>query len=491
MSLINKTTWSLFGAISQSLTGLISLVIITRLLNPVEAGSFIYMLWLVDTLAIVFGIGLQNSIVKFVAETNTKNIESGIINQKWIFKIFLITVLIGIFNLIIFGLLNISIIINYLSLVIIVFFTRSLGSFFLAFISGTQNFKASSKLIFSSNAIQLISLYFFINSLGLDGAFIAYIFGSLFQAILFFLKLKNFKTFKTISLQQKKRVLKYSIDTWLALLIGIIVWSKFEIFFLQKYVGMEEVAIFSVAMTLSAIVSQFPALISGPMLPYFSEQLGLKNYENINSIYKLLTILISLFIFPLSFFCAALAPKLIPLIYGDGYLGSVVPCQILVITSALSFGTVGTSVLMALEKSKFMAVGGVLGGILLAGLCMILIPDYGSAGASVARLFAQISMVALGTYYIKSKMNIDVPIKAITKIVTSSIAGATVVYFSILNIPDLYGVIFGSIFGLLTYAFFLRRAHVFNGENNFRIINFINSLPKFLKNLINFLLKIE
>lgn len=491
MSLITKTSWSLVGALSQSLTGLISVIIITRLLNHANAGSFTYILWLVDTIAIVCGLGLQNSIVKFGAEKNVNNENSVFINQNWIFKLFLITTVMGMTVVVSLTVLDLSVIKNSLSLIVTMFFTRSLGSFFLAFISGTQDFKTYSKIVVSSNFIQLISLYYLINSIGITGVFLGYIFGSMLPAFLFLVKLKNNRINSAIKSCEKKRVLKYSIETWLALLIGVVVWSKFEIFFIEKHAGVEEVAFFNVALTLSAVISQFPSLVSGSMLPYFSEQLSLKNHENINSTYNIMTIFISLIIFPLSFFSAALAPKLIPLIYGERYLDSVAPAQILAIAAALSFGTTGTYVLMAKEKSLFMALGGLFGGALLCVLCVVLIPHYGSIGASIARLFAQLSAVVLGSYYINSKMNIEFPLKAIIKIFAASAAGAIGVFTLVSITGSFYGVFSGIMFGIAIYTICLRGLRIFTADQSLSTVIPPSRLPRFFKYIMKFCLNIQ
>jgi O-antigen/teichoic acid export membrane protein len=244
-------------------------------------------------------------------------------------------------------------------------------------------------------------------------------------------------------------------------------------------------------MTLSVLVSQFPALISRPILPYFSEQLSLKNHENINSVYRLLTILISLFIFPISFFFAAFSPKIIPLVYGDNYLDAVIPSQILVITAALSFGTIGTHVVMALERSRFMTISGLVGGALLSALCVVLVPEYGSVGASVARLLAQSCAIAWGLWYINYRMNIGVPIKAIGKIVAAATAGAIVAYSLVSNIVNFHGVILGLCCGLATYTFCLRTVRVFNGESTIEITEFIRKLPKAVQYCIDYSLRIK
>lgn len=491
MSLLKKTSWSVFATISQSITGLISLIIITRFLESADAGFILYVIWLVDISAVIFGLGFQSSIIKFTADIRAKFSEKLNIIQNWIFNKYLAGIIFG--SLILLFLLNNEIILgeNYKLSIILIFIIRSLYFYYLSYLSGFQNFKLLSFVVFLSNTLQLFFLIVLINKFGINGAIYSYVFGAIVPAFLI-LKINKKYLVQTSNIDYliKKRIWKYSREIWFTLLVSALIWSKFEIYFIEKYAGLEAVAFYSVALTFSIIISQIPNLISAPLLPYFSEQHALEKLDGIDRIYKILTIFLSFVIFPLSFFLAAILPTLIPLIYGSEYISSIVPAQILVIFAALGFATVGAAAVMAMEKTKFMAFSGVFGGALLIILCIFLVPLYAGVGAAIARSITQSIMIILGLYYVGMSLKLSVPYRGILKIFLSAAIGALASYFIIFIIGGLWMVPIALLLGVTIYLFLIKFTKPFNLIGFEYIHLIVEKYPNFLRTPILFFIKI-
>ena len=62
-----------------------------------------------------------------------------------------------------------------------------------------------------------------------------------------------------------RRTIRYARFAGAAAVANSFVWSRIEIFFLDRYWGREEIAFFSIALMLSSMASQGPALLTGAL----------------------------------------------------------------------------------------------------------------------------------------------------------------------------------------------------------------------------------
>jgi O-antigen/teichoic acid export membrane protein len=129
-------------------------------------------------------------------------------------------------------------------------------------------------------------------------------------------------------------------------------------------------------------------------------------------------------VFPLTFGCAAIAPLLLPLFYGIQFAPAI-PSSIVLVAGA-SIGataTVGSSLIYALERSRFIFWSGIPGAFLSVAAGLLIIPRWGVLGAALSRTGVQFAMVALGVWYIHKKLRCPVPFSSVLRtVVASSVA---------------------------------------------------------------------
>ncbi len=489
MSLLKNTSWSILNTLSQSATGLASLIIIARSLDPENAGSILYVLWLADTSIIIFGFGLQNSIIKFLASSKVSDPNATNLIQAWIFRKYIFSIALGcILFIIIYACNKFWSDIDITLLVVVILF-RSIYVYYSSYLSGIQNYSKLAKVTLTSNLFQIISLLVLPIYLGNMGVFISYCTGCILP-IYFVLKLNlEYQKYPEPCAATKKEVIKYTLDMWFALIIGAIIWSRFEIYFLKEYISIDVVAYYSVALTFALIINQIPSLITGPLLPYFSTQFELKNFDHITCIYNIYTLMLSLIIFPLVFITASLLPVMIPYIYGGKYFESIIPAQLLVISSSMSFAAAGTPLMMALGKSRFMSIGGIYGAILLIVSCIIFIPNYGVTGAAFSRSLSQICMIILGTYYIHKKLNTHFPFISIIKILFYSLLASSLTFLITIFYNSPYISLISAFISIAFYTFIIRNSNLFDEINPYYLNLLIDRCPPKLSFIIHYLLK--
>jgi O-antigen/teichoic acid export membrane protein len=489
-TLASKTSWSAISTLSILVSSLLLSIVTARILGPNGFGYLAYLIWIIDTSTVFFSLGMQSTITRFLVELSGKEQskkEKAI--QAWILPKFLFLMILGLLFLITLGFLSEGI---YKSIEIwysltLLFLFRGISSIYLASLAGRQRFDILAWVNIGSSLIQLICViglgYFF----GLVGVLAGYILAAILPALLSVAMIYPLEKEHVLDDLFRNRILKFSLNTWFALIISTLVWSRIEILFIQKYWDNETIAMFSLSLSLAAIVVQGPLLLTGALMPHLAEQFGANNKVGIQLIYSSGTRLLGLALFPMCFVTAAAVEILIPLIYGENYYPAIQSAQILIIASALSFASIGTSVVMAMEKSYFIALSGFIGAIISIGGCFFLIPTFGTLGAAISRSIVQFSMIILGSWYIHSILKVTVPIKALLLTFTAALLSGLIVYVS-LQYGGVSSMIFSIPLSLIFYLFLVRYFKIIDKEDEAFFNIALNHVPLSIKKIIcNFL----
>jgi O-antigen/teichoic acid export membrane protein len=258
----------------------------------------------------------------------------------------------------------------------------------------------------------------------------------------------------------------------------MLVWSRVEIAFLQRYWASESIAMFTVGLTLASLATQGPLLLTGPLLPHFAQRAGEQDLKGIVSIYGGGTLLLAATLFPLCIGLASITPVVLPLLYGNAFRAAVPTAMVLIAFSALSFGNVGSALLYARERSGFIALGGTLGAALSIASGFIIIPRWGPWGAAWSKAFVQTSMIALGTWYISKRLACPVPLRAIGKVLGAALAAACVSYAIVRVIADVRGVVLAIPAAAITYLVCVKYGRVFQEADLAMALRVVERLPR-------------
>ncbi|MGB6067594.1 MAG: oligosaccharide flippase family protein [Desulfomonilaceae bacterium] len=467
-SLVTKTTWSAVASLANTVGRFIASVIIARRLGPSGVGQLAYLIWLIDFMNVFSNLGLQNSLTRFLAELygRGRSSESSLF-AGWIFRRYLISVITG-------GLLVALVSARFsrhasvgsaTGLLVLLFMLQGLASLTTAELTGRQRFDTLARINGFAAILLVVGQIFGVYFFGLLGAIGGYIIGALLPGLFSLGMLRSGSPGWRPEPALQRRIWKYAAYTWLAAIVSAFVWSRVEVFFIERYWNPHEVAMFTIGLSLAALATQGPSLLLGALLPHFAALFGAGDKAAIDRAYSTGTRLMGLLLFPLAFGGAAVTPVLLPMLFGPQFAPAIPNAMVLMALSCLGFAGVGSSLVYGMERSRFIAFGGFLGAAVSLGACVWIIPIYGAWGATWIKVFVQIGMIALGMWYIAYRLNCSVPLRSLSKAMLSAGGCATVAWVILHAWPAVAALPLAILLGAFTYVWLVRVIGAVNGED--------------------------
>jgi len=255
----------------------------------------------------------------------------------------------------------------------------------------------------------------------------------------------------------RREVTRFALASWVTAVLGGFVFGRTEILFLERYTGLGAVGLFVAAVTIAEMAVQLPPLLLSALLPRFSEQYGLGERDRMHRLYRTTTALIALVIVPLCVGLAAIAPVLVPLLFGDEFAGAVPVASVLLIAAALSsLGVTTLYLLQSIGKTGFLLMSNGVGLIGTIALGFILVPRFGLMGAAWSRGVVQVSVVLIETWYVTRKLGISPPYRALGAIALASAIQGAVAYFICLKLSGLVSLLVAVPAAMIIYLVALR-----------------------------------
>lgn len=201
--------------------------------------------------------------------------------------------------------------------------------------------------------------------------------------------------------------------------------------FLEHYTGLAAVGLFAAAVTIAEMAVQLPPLLLSALLPRFSEQHGMGAEDNMRRLYRMMTALMALVIVPLCLGLAAIAPVLIPLIFGTDFTDAVAASSVLLVAAAIS--SLGVTTVYFLQsvakKTGLLLISNGLGLVGTIVLGFLVIPSEGlMGGAAWSRGVVQVGVVLIETWYVTRRLKVELPYRVLGAIALASLAQAAVAY---------------------------------------------------------------
>lgn len=190
-----------------------------------------------------------------------------------------------------------------------------------------------------------------------------------------------------VALGRSKLLLR---DSWPLILSGVVImiYMRIDQVMLGQMVGDREVGVYSVAVRLAEAWYFIPLSLCASIFPGIIE--AKKNGEahfdlRIQKLYNLMALISYAVALPITF----LSSFLVRILYGAEYLGAGPMLAILVWAGLfVSLGLARTSYLTAMNWTKLHFISVLLGSLINILLNLLLIPEYGGVGASIATCIA-------------------------------------------------------------------------------------------------------
>ena len=190
-------------------------------------------------------------------------------------------------------------------------------------------------------------------------------------------------------------------------------YTTFNVVFLGFSSGDVEVGYFSTATRLHGIIMAAFSALTTVLVPKVSELLVDGNKQRLIELAdRTFSILVTISV-PAILFCLFCAEDIICIIAGDGYSGAVLPFRI-VIFLLLVIGMeqiVVQQFLMASSSNKSVFTLSTTGAVVGLLLNFILTPQYGSIGTSISWSISELSVLAVGLYFLNKIMDICLNIR--------------------------------------------------------------------------------
>lgn len=211
------------------------------------------------------------------------------------------------------------------------------------------------------------------------------VFAIMLVSAFFYLRTFNEKpTFRFKFKNEVKPFFMYSITTSMSLFMNFMNKSA-DIWFVDYFVGTNELGYYAVAVNLSSLLLLLPATIRETLLPYVASGNFKDNIRHLSILSRVnftFTFIVSIILYYISSF-------VIPFLYGDEFQHSVLPFQLLLIGILFNgWGILFSAYNYGTSKPNLNLYANMVGVLVTLALDILLIPRYGIVGAAIASSFA-------------------------------------------------------------------------------------------------------
>jgi O-antigen/teichoic acid export membrane protein len=447
------------------LAGFIGGAIAARLLGPDGMGVIAYAAWCVTFATTVASLGLGLVLQRFIPNLRVQGKHDdagGLIGAAA--RLAIIAAIVG--SLLLFcwlywpgsNAMTASSPASRRVLIVIVvgwFICWRIGDVYLFYLRGEQRFGELARLSAVSALIKLLVMGFGAWLFGIAGALAGYVVAYVIPAarIRQLLRERPF-----VSQELRREVMSFAVTSWLVAVIGGLVFGRTEIVFLEHYSGIGAVGLFAAAAALTETVVQLPPLLLAALLPYFSEQHGLGMHDHMHRLYRTMTGLITLIVAPLCIGMAAVAPVLVPVLFGAEFVDAVPVASVLLLTAAAvnSLGVTTVYLIYSTGKIGLLPISNGLGLLGTIVLGFVLVPPFGLMGAAWVRAAVQVLVVAIEIWYVTRKLGFAPPYRAFGTIIVSALIPSAVAYALIIWVGGILSLVLAIPAAVIVFAIALR-----------------------------------
>jgi O-antigen/teichoic acid export membrane protein len=416
-----NTLWNAVASIATGFTGIACNIIVARMLGPAGTGQVALATWLAMTIGQLAGLGIPQATLRYLA-AGTQERAPGL--TRWLGKGTFILAIVPAVVLALAHAVMAGTSPALLAGTAILASAQMLASYAQSVFAGHQGFRMLARMNVLAATAQVVVVAAGALLAGSVGAVLGYAAGSAIGSIMA-VRFVHAAPSGEVPPDIRWRVRRYALHSWTAVAVSLVAWSRLEFAFLEASGDRHGIAMFSVALTLSQLATQVPLLLGGALLAHFSALAGTGDLDAGRRMYARATQTIAFVAFPMCFGTAALAPTLVPLLFGRAFSDAVPAASVLVVFGAIgAIATVGSSFVYATERSRFIALSGAASAAVAIVAFAYCIPRWGATGAAWARSIVQCLSVAVGIAYIKASLGSSFPLQQVAKVAAGAALSA-------------------------------------------------------------------
>jgi stage V sporulation protein B len=294
--------------------------------------------------------------------------------------------------------------------------------------------------------------------------------------------LKGLFSLSSITSDEKKQALKYSLTVAAMLFLGYLVSQRAEVFFIGRYSTVDDVGFYNLAFRVGSLAGIFPLAFSYVLLPVIAEQFGSGKTEKFKEVFYFSSRYLMMIAFPLAIGGMALADSLIIVLFGAEYRPAVILFQLICLPLAVSsINGGGDSIIRGINRPDYLLKTQVVLAIINISLCFWLIPKYGVMGATIASSVPLILNFPFYAIFLYKQVGVSFSPWDSLKIAIASLIMGITVYLLHRGLSLALGLILGIPLGFIVYIVALLILGEI-GERDLAILRKLqNSLPPVLR----------
>ena len=475
-----KISWAGSASAIALLSNFIIGLYLARMLGNEQYGYYNYIQWLATTVALVCQLGLPNSMIRYGSEfTGSDSAQK--FRQVVSWSIGHLNYLILLSPIIIMLCLYAQSVKIDLPICTLTGLRTALlmcNISVISYLQAGQRFKTVALLNAAVAVGQIVLVDSLVRYSGLNGALLASCLALVIPGIYYVALIKKFSGSGSISnLIENKEPWKYALYSWYAALLSSVVWSRAEIFYIREFSTLENVALFSVGLTIANLAVQGPMLLTSGLMPHFASMQGTGNgIIGLEESFYISVKFLAIGLMPASFGMAAISHILIPLVFGAKYAAAIPVSILLCASGSLGFTAVASALLYGAGHSKYIALNSTVGAILGFTGCFYIIPEFGIIGVVLVRILVQSSIVFMEFYYVKKLIGFNIKWNYLLRVaIISALTGLAAYGITNLN-PSFIGISIAIVVSMMLYLLGLRIADIFTVSEKRTISNYLSTL---------------
>ena len=496
-TIVKNTYWSALSTFGGLLFGLITNIVLARVLGASVLGQYNYWLWLIGLLALVASPGLPQAMAKFGAEflgQGERETASAILIRLLQIELLLGALVGGL--VLVYTLAAPSSDGAALALVAISVLLVAVEAFFQSAAKGAQDFRIFSQasliggFIFAAASIVAVSLGF-----GIYALLLVYIARRIIAIILIGWKLQTHFTFSgalesSIPHELRRRLFSYSRDIILIFVTSTIPYERFGVFFLKQFSTDVDIAFYSQSFDLAVRGMALPAIFTATLLPTFASLQGQNERDRVDRVYLSSNRIAAAVAMPIGLGGAAVASS-VALLYGPEFQAMAPILAIFFVGNiAGSIASVSVSVLYSMEEQSFIVRLNALIALFNITLSLLLIPTYGAIGAAIATCACHTVSSAVCIAHTARRLQVDLPFRVLSRILLAALTASAVAW---LVSTWLGGLVVAVAAAFLVYPVMLRLYAALDDSDQLLLNRLSQHLPQSLvpayQGLVQFLVR--
>ncbi len=423
-----NSSWAMVNFILTGTIYFIVSVLLARYLGREQYGVYAYFMWFISIGAILGGFGLNQTMTKYLPDyffskdapfgrgTVLASPRLGLEEKKpqanKLFQILLIAQIIsGVLTMLIFLMLTgfLSLITNFSGvpaekmflIAALTIVPLTINNLCASAISALQQFKKLTLIQTGLAAISFTVITFFMLVHGNIIILFWLILGiNLSFTIPFLLTLKKLlQKSRSSSVSAKlpiKKLLRYSLLSYIMILFSQIAWDKSEIFFLGKFSNASQIALYSLAYSMALLMAGFFAAVNNVLNYTTAEIVTHHKDETLKYISEHVCKYLALLMFPAVIYITLFMKDIVILFYGEKFALSALLFPLLAIGHlvGIMISPANNVPMYKNEIHKIMLIT-VAAGILNILLDLLIVPSHQAFGAAIANTFAQFFYIGL------------------------------------------------------------------------------------------------